>query len=75
MVRINLLSALEVAIYNSFLPVLSELSNSNKLQGWKNVLDCILRLFYARLLPSAITEVEDFVDGKGWVSIQRLPPP
>ncbi|VDN06562.1 unnamed protein product [Thelazia callipaeda] len=44
-------------------------------EGWKNVLDCILRLFYARLLPSVITEVEDFVDKKGWVSIQRAPPP
>ncbi|KAM3724305.1 Golgi-specific brefeldin A-resistance guanine nucleotide exchange factor [Dirofilaria immitis] len=44
-------------------------------EGWKNVLDSILRLFYARLLPSAITEVEDFVDSKGWVSIQRAPPP
>ncbi|CAG9537440.1 unnamed protein product [Cercopithifilaria johnstoni] len=44
-------------------------------EGWKNVLDSILRLFYARLLPTAITEVEDFVDSKGWVSIQRTPPP
>uniref|UniRef100_A0A8R1Y720 SEC7 domain-containing protein n=1 Tax=Onchocerca volvulus TaxID=6282 RepID=A0A8R1Y720_ONCVO len=44
-------------------------------EGWKNVLDSILRLFYARLLPTAITEVEDFVDNKGWVSIQRAPPP
>ncbi|VDN26001.1 unnamed protein product [Gongylonema pulchrum] len=43
--------------------------------GWKNVLDCIVRLFFARLLPGAITEVEDFVDPKGWVSIQRLRPP
>lgn len=39
------------------------------------MLDSILRLFYARLLPTAITEVEDFVDSKGWVSIQRAPPP
>ncbi|VBB28394.1 unnamed protein product [Acanthocheilonema viteae] len=44
-------------------------------EGWKNVLDSILRLFYARLLPAAVTEVEDFVDSKGWVSIQRAPPP
>uniref|UniRef100_A0AAF5PR72 SEC7 domain-containing protein n=1 Tax=Wuchereria bancrofti TaxID=6293 RepID=A0AAF5PR72_WUCBA len=44
-------------------------------EGWKNVLDSILRLFYARLLPTAITEVEDFVDSKGWVSIQRVSPP
>ncbi|VDN33053.1 unnamed protein product [Gongylonema pulchrum] len=44
-------------------------------EGWKNVLDCIVRLFFARLLPGAITEVEDFVDPKGWVSIQRLRPP
>ncbi|VDP15311.1 unnamed protein product [Onchocerca flexuosa] len=44
-------------------------------EGWKNVLDSILRLFYARLLPTAITEVEDFVDNKGWVSIQRAAPP
>nr|CDP93601.1 BMA-GBF-1, isoform g [Brugia malayi] len=44
-------------------------------EGWKNVLDSILRLFYARLLPSTMTEVEDFVDSKGWVSIQRVLPP
>ncbi|MFH4973909.1 hypothetical protein AB6A40_000618 [Gnathostoma spinigerum] len=39
--------------------------------GWKNILDAILHLFRAHLLPVTLTEVEDFVDPKGWVSIQR----
>ncbi|VDM50944.1 unnamed protein product [Toxocara canis] len=44
-------------------------------EGWKNILDCVLHLFRVRLLPSALTEVEDFVDSKGWVSIQRTHTP
>ncbi|TKR64527.1 hypothetical protein L596_025041 [Steinernema carpocapsae] len=39
--------------------------------GWKNILECLLHLFHAKLLPSALTEVEDFVDSKKWVSILR----
>uniref|UniRef100_A0A915C108 SEC7 domain-containing protein n=2 Tax=Parascaris univalens TaxID=6257 RepID=A0A915C108_PARUN len=44
-------------------------------EGWKNVLDCLLHLFRVRLLPNTLTEVEDFVDSKGWVSIQRIHTP
>lgn len=39
--------------------------------AWKNILDCLLQLYKAKLLPKAFTEVEDFVDPKGWVSIVR----
>ncbi|KAK0421394.1 hypothetical protein QR680_015210 [Steinernema hermaphroditum] len=39
--------------------------------GWKNVLECLLHLFHVKLLPSSLTEVEDFVDSKKWVSISR----
>ncbi|ETN68200.1 hypothetical protein NECAME_15948, partial [Necator americanus] len=40
-------------------------------EGWRNMLDCLLQLFRARLLPSELTEVDDFVDEKGWVSLIR----
>ncbi|CAI4230553.1 unnamed protein product [Auanema sp. JU1783] len=40
-------------------------------EGWRNVLDVLLHLFYSRLLPSELTEVDDFVSEKGWVSIIR----
>uniref|UniRef100_A0A914VU46 SEC7 domain-containing protein n=2 Tax=Plectus sambesii TaxID=2011161 RepID=A0A914VU46_9BILA len=42
-------------------------------EGWKNILDCVLQLFKARMLPKTLTDVEDFVDPKGWVSIVRQP--
>ncbi|KAL6725184.1 hypothetical protein Aduo_007256 [Ancylostoma duodenale] len=40
-------------------------------EGWRNMLDCLLQLFRARLLPAELTEVDDFVDEKGWVSLIR----
>ncbi|KAK6013644.1 Sec7 domain protein [Ostertagia ostertagi] len=40
-------------------------------EGWRNLLDCLLQLFRARLLPPELTEVDDFVDEKGWVSLIR----
>ncbi|CAD6200037.1 unnamed protein product, partial [Caenorhabditis auriculariae] len=40
-------------------------------EGWRNLLDVLLQMFRARLLPSDLTEVEDFVDEKEWVSILR----
>ncbi|VDL76122.1 unnamed protein product [Nippostrongylus brasiliensis] len=39
--------------------------------GWRNMLDCLLQLLRARLLPPELTEVDDFVDEKGWVSLIR----
>ncbi|KAI1710082.1 sec7 domain-containing protein [Ditylenchus destructor] len=39
----------------------------NLREGWKNVLDCVLHLFRAHLLPSKLVEVEDYVDPKGFV--------
>ncbi|PAV79155.1 hypothetical protein WR25_16601 isoform J [Diploscapter pachys] len=42
------------------------------IQGWKNLLEVVLQLFKARLLPAELIEVDDFVDEKGWVSIQRV---
>ncbi|CAJ0942083.1 unnamed protein product, partial [Mesorhabditis belari] len=41
-------------------------------EGWKNVIECLIQLFRARLLPPELTEVEDFVDPKGWVSLIRV---
>uniref|UniRef100_A0A915DUN0 SEC7 domain-containing protein n=1 Tax=Ditylenchus dipsaci TaxID=166011 RepID=A0A915DUN0_9BILA len=43
----------------------------NLREGWKNVLDCVLHLFRAHLLPPKLIEVEDYVDHRGFVSIQR----
>uniref|UniRef100_A0A1I7SZ71 SEC7 domain-containing protein n=2 Tax=Caenorhabditis tropicalis TaxID=1561998 RepID=A0A1I7SZ71_9PELO len=41
-------------------------------EGWRNLCEVLLQLFRARLLPAALIEVEDYVDEKGWVSIQRV---
>ncbi|XP_070186725.1 Golgi-specific brefeldin A-resistance guanine nucleotide exchange factor 1-like isoform X2 [Littorina saxatilis] len=38
-------------------------------EGWKNILDCMLQLFRAKLLPKSMIEVEDFADPSGKVSI------
>lgn len=38
-------------------------------EGWKNIFDCLLQLYKARLLPNSLTEVEDFLNDKGWISI------
>lgn len=43
-------------------------------EGWKNLLDCLGHLFRSRMLPTALTEVEDYSDPKGWISILRESP-
>ncbi|KAK0399120.1 hypothetical protein QR680_002906 [Steinernema hermaphroditum] len=35
------------------------------------VLECLLHLLHVKLLPNSLTEAEDFVDSKKWVSISR----
>ena len=37
--------------------------------GWKNLLDCLLQLFKAKLLPDVLVEVEDFVDPHGRIRL------
>lgn len=39
--------------------------------GWKNLIDCVLQLYLARLLPEPMTTAEDFVDPSGTVSLAR----
>ncbi|XP_028323608.1 Golgi-specific brefeldin A-resistance guanine nucleotide exchange factor 1 isoform X2 [Gouania willdenowi] len=40
-------------------------------EGWKNILESMLQLFRAELLPKAMVEVEDFVEPNGKISLQR----
>ncbi|XP_077999496.1 Golgi-specific brefeldin A-resistance guanine nucleotide exchange factor 1-like [Glandiceps talaboti] len=40
-------------------------------EGWKNILDCMLQLYRAKLLPKVMVEVEDFVDPSGKISLIR----
>ncbi|XP_036402027.1 Golgi-specific brefeldin A-resistance guanine nucleotide exchange factor 1 isoform X1 [Megalops cyprinoides] len=40
-------------------------------EGWKNIMDSMLQLFRAELLPKAMVEVEDFVEPSGRISLQR----
>lgn len=40
-------------------------------EGWKNILDCVLQLYRASLLPKELVEAEDFVHPKGIVSLVR----
>ncbi|KAG8552110.1 hypothetical protein GDO81_004410 [Engystomops pustulosus] len=40
-------------------------------EGWKNIMDSMLQLFRAELLPKAMVEVEDYVDPNGKISLQR----
>ncbi|KAG7265233.1 hypothetical protein CRUP_005436 [Coryphaenoides rupestris] len=40
-------------------------------EGWKNIVDSMLQLFRAELLPKAMVEVEDFVEPNGKISLQR----
>uniref|UniRef100_A0A1A7X3N0 Golgi-specific brefeldin A-resistance guanine nucleotide exchange factor 1 n=1 Tax=Iconisemion striatum TaxID=60296 RepID=A0A1A7X3N0_9TELE len=40
-------------------------------EGWKNIMESMLQLFRAQLLPKAMVEVEDFVEPNGKISIQR----
>ncbi|XP_068227921.1 Golgi-specific brefeldin A-resistance guanine nucleotide exchange factor 1 [Palaemon carinicauda] len=42
--------------------------------GWKNILDLLLQLFRCRLLPSSLTESEDFVETSGRVTLVRETP-
>jgi brefeldin A-resistance guanine nucleotide exchange factor 1 len=37
--------------------------------GWKNILDCLLTLFHARLLPVQFVHCEDFVASRQYVDI------
>ncbi|CAD5214902.1 unnamed protein product [Bursaphelenchus okinawaensis] len=39
--------------------------------GWKNVIDCLLQLFRMQILPQGLIMVEDFVDPRGVISVQR----
>jgi len=38
-------------------------------EGWQNLLVCILQLLKGKLLPPVLTEVEDFVDPSGKISL------
>ncbi|XP_057703518.1 Golgi-specific brefeldin A-resistance guanine nucleotide exchange factor 1 isoform X3 [Corythoichthys intestinalis] len=40
-------------------------------EGWKNILDSMLQLFRAELLPKAMVEVDDFLEPNGKISLQR----
>ncbi|XP_037525238.1 Golgi-specific brefeldin A-resistance guanine nucleotide exchange factor 1 isoform X1 [Rhipicephalus sanguineus] len=39
--------------------------------GWKNLVDCLLQLYKAKLLPRPLVTAEDFVDPSGEVSLVR----
>lgn len=39
--------------------------------GWRNVCDCLVQLYKSDLLPDSFTNVEDFVNRDGVVSIAR----
>ncbi|XP_062518371.1 Golgi-specific brefeldin A-resistance guanine nucleotide exchange factor 1-like isoform X2 [Corticium candelabrum] len=38
-------------------------------EGWKNLLDCLLHVFKAKLLPDELLKAEDFLDPSGYVSL------
>ncbi|KAL3876500.1 hypothetical protein ACJMK2_034342, partial [Sinanodonta woodiana] len=40
-------------------------------EGWKNILDCMLQLYRAKLLPKPMVEAEDFVNLSGKISIMK----
>ncbi|XP_062852204.1 Golgi-specific brefeldin A-resistance guanine nucleotide exchange factor 1 isoform X1 [Trichomycterus rosablanca] len=40
-------------------------------EGWKNIMDAMLQLFRAELLPKSMVEVEDFVEPNGKIPLQR----
>ena len=40
-------------------------------EGWKNILDCLMTLYRARLLPQTFTEVEDFLHPDGKVKLVK----
>lgn len=39
--------------------------------GWKNVLDCLLQLFYCQLLPKTLLEAEDYLESTGRIMLFR----
>ncbi|KAM4600045.1 Golgi-specific brefeldin A-resistance guanine nucleotide exchange factor 1 isoform 1-T1 [Fundulus diaphanus] len=40
-------------------------------EGWKNIMESMLQLFRAQLLPKAMVEMEDFVEPNGKISLLR----
>jgi hypothetical protein len=38
-------------------------------EGWKNILDCMLQLYRAKMLPDILISVEDFIDPSGRISL------
>jgi len=43
-------------------------------EGWQNLLVCIMQLFKTKLLPKLLTEVEDFIDASGKISLIKEEP-
>ncbi|KAL3082811.1 hypothetical protein niasHS_010613 [Heterodera schachtii] len=43
----------------------------NLREGWMNVLDCLLYMLKANLLPSPLVQLEDFVELSGFVSLKH----
>ena len=39
--------------------------------GWKNVLECLLQLFYCQLLPKSLLEAEDYLESTGRIMLFR----
>lgn len=39
--------------------------------GWKNVIDCVLTLLKMQVLPQDLIMVEDYVDPRGMITVQR----
>ena len=39
--------------------------------GWKNITDCLLRLFKCQLLPKSMMEAEDYIESAGRVKLFR----
>lgn len=40
-------------------------------EGWKNILDCLLQLFRAKMLSEVLVKVDDFLDPEGRISLIR----
>ena len=40
-------------------------------EGWKNILDCMMQLYRAKMLPEVLITVEDFLDPSGRISLIR----
>lgn len=37
--------------------------------GWKNIIECIIHLYKAKLLPAELVEVEDFLHPSGRITL------